>query len=308
MSVNPPIERLQPHLRQVIYTVFPGVTLTYSTVAAPDELPHAALPADVMEISHCRVGRVECTHGNRLAYLVPGDLSILCGERDACAAVFPNGYHEGLEVRINVSETPLCLSCLLDDVNVRPAQLLQKFRAAGPTHFVRGDPRIAHIFDELYNVPEEIRPGYLKVKVLELLLFLSVLKVEPEAETSFLISQSQAALAKAVCRYLTEHMDSRITLEQLSEHFHVSGTGIKNSFKAVYGLSVYSYIRTQKMQAAAKLLCETDRSVLDIAGSFGYDNGSKFAKAFRDCCGMSPNEFRRNGGKCPKRAESDKTL
>ena len=40
------------------------------------------------------------------------------------------------------------------------------------------------------------------------------------------------------------------------------------------------------------LLRQTDRTVLDIAGQFGYDNGSKFAKAFRDVIGVSPNAYR----------------
>ena len=39
-------------------------------------------------------------------------------------------------------------------------------------------------------------------------------------------------------------------------------------------------------------LRQTDRTVLDIAGQFGYDNGSKFAKAFRDVIGVSPNAYR----------------
>lgn len=311
MSAKPPIEQVmqpQANIHQVTYTVFPGATLTYNTVNSSEEFFRPAVPANVLEIAHCRRGRVECAIGERLTYLAPGDLSIICGDRPALPASFPLGHYEGIHVRLNVAEAPRCLSCLLDDVDVRPEQLIQKFRSTGRVHFVREDLRIAHIFDELYNVPEEIKLGYFKVKLLELLLFLSVLDVEPATDTPPLVSRPQADLAKAVCRYLTDRMDSHITLEQLSEHFHVSGTGIKNSFKAVYGMSVYAYIRSQKMQAAAKLLRETDRSVLDIAGSFGYDNGSKFAKAFRDCCGMSPNEFRRNGGKCPNGAENVESL
>ena len=43
---------------------------------------------------------------------------------------------------------------------------------------------------------------------------------------------------------------------------------------------------------AAALLRETDRTVLDIACQFGYDNASKFARAFRDVIGVSPREYR----------------
>ena len=37
---------------------------------------------------------------------------------------------------------------------------------------------------------------------------------------------------------------------------------------------------------------DPDETVLAIANRFGYDNGSKFAKAFRDVIGVSPSEYR----------------
>ena len=79
---------------------------------------------------------------------------------------------------------------------------------------------------------------------------------------------------------------------QLSELFHASGTSIKSSFKAVYGMSVYSFIRTYKMKLAAQMLLTSDDTVLDISGKLGYDNPSKFSRAFRDVMNMSPNEYR----------------
>ena len=46
------------------------------------------------------------------------------------------------------------------------------------------------------------------------------------------------------------------------------------------------------MQAAGLMLQHSDSTVLEIAGRFGYDNGSKFAAAFKDVMGMTPNEYR----------------
>ena len=53
-----------------------------------------------------------------------------------------------------------------------------------------------------------------------------------------------------------------------------------------------AFLRAQKMHSAAQLLRTSDRTVLDIAGQFGYDNASKFARTFRDVIGVSPNEYR----------------
>ena len=58
------------------------------------------------------------------------------------------------------------------------------------------------------------------------------------------------------------------------------------------GTIAAAWLRLQKMHGAAELLRSTDRTVLDIAGQFGYDNASKFARTFRDVIGVSPNEYR----------------
>lgn len=100
-------------------------------------------------------------------------------------------------------------------------------------------------------------------------------------------------LADAVQHYLLEHIDRRVTIAELSERFEVSQTQLKLCFRNAYGKSVYSYARQAKMEAAARLLLESDTSVLEIAGQVGYENASKFARAFGDVMGMTPTKFRK---------------
>ena len=58
-----------------------------------------------------------------------------------------------------------------------------------------------------------------------------------------------------------------------------------------------AFLRAQKMHGAARLLRTGARTVLDIAGQFGYDNASKFAKAFRSVIGVSPSAYRGRGAR-----------
>ena len=60
----------------------------------------------------------------------------------------------------------------------------------------------------------------------------------------------------------------------------------------MFGISAAAYIRREKMKRAAKALTDTDRTVLDIALEYGYDNASKFAKTFRTVMGASPAAYR----------------
>ena len=208
-------------------------------------------------------------------------------------AAFPTGHYHGITVTVDPGLAPRCLSCFLEDVEVQPAALAEKFCAAGGYFAARSSRRVEHVFSELYQVPEDLRRGYLKVKILELLLFLSALEVpaQPQAAAPGL-SRGQVSLARKTADYLLANTESKVTVQELSRHFGASAAQIQASFRGVYGRSPAAWLRLQKMHGAAELLRSTDRTVLDIAGQFGYDNASKFARVFRDVIGVSPNEYR----------------
>ena len=278
------------------YDVFPGITVIYNDICAERVSGRHYESGSVFEINHCRRGRIEYElaegGGDEFRYLAPGDLSVSCRNDFREEAYFPLHYYQGITVQIDTGQAPGCLSCFLEDVDVHPEILMKKFDNNGRGYITRSNESIEHIFSELYSVPGEIKKGYLKVKILELLLFLSAMEPEAAGESK-MVSAAHAGLAKDICRYLTERMDRKVTLNMLAETFHVSATLIKNCFKDVYGVSVYSYIRTQKMEKAAVMLRETDMQVTEIAGTLGYDNSSKFAKAFKDVKGVPPGVYRK---------------
>lgn len=196
--------------------------------------------------------------------------------------------HHGIDRPGTRTGLPVVLS---RGVEVRPSALIEKFCADSACFVTRSSQGVAHIFAELYSVPEAIRKGYFKVKILELLLFLSAFPVQA-AQPQHSYPQAQVQLAEQIGAYLLENTERRLTVAELSQRFGASATLINSSFRGVYGMSPAAFLRAQKMHGAARLLRQTDRTVLDIAGQFGYDNGSKFAKAFRDVIGVSPNAYR----------------
>ena len=209
----------------------------------------------------------------------------------AAPARFPTGHYHGITVSIDPARAPDCLSCFLEDVEVRPSALIEKFCADSACFVTRSSQGVAHIFAELYSVPEAIRKGYFKVKILELLLFLSAFPVQA-AQPQHSYPQAQVQLAEQIGAYLLENTERRLTVAELSQRFGASATLINSSFRGVYGMTPAAFLRAQKMHSAAQLLRTSDRTVLDIAGQFGYDNASKFAKAFRSVIGVSPSAYR----------------
>lgn len=278
--------------RITAYQVFPGIQLVYRDIHSPSctICQHCTRP--LLEISHCREGRLEYESGDSFCYVMPGDMAILHRHDATYSTHFPLHHYHGISVLMDLTEVPRCLSCFLEDVTVSPHDIADKFCRERPFFVCRSSSGIEHIFSELYQVPAAQQKGYCKVKVLELMLYLAAFSPAVDETSQKSCSRSQVELAKQVCAYLTEHISDRITLEQLSSIFHMSGTSIKNSFRLVYGESVYNYIRTRKMQMAADLLRSTDATVLEIAGRFGYDNASKFSSAFKDVHGVTPQVFR----------------
>lgn len=272
------------------YPVFPGIDILYNDVHASRCAMAWNGRRGMFAIHHCREGRIEYHMGDAYFYLAPGDLALGKCEDFRDAARFPTGHYHGITVLIDPEEAPECLSCLLADVNVRPSAILDKFCRDRVYFAKRSSPRVEHVFSELYAVPEDIRAGYFKVKILELLLFLTTLPVDEEVPVG--CSRAQVQLAREIRDYLRSNTEAKVTISALTAEFHVSPAQIKSSFQAVYGMSPAAYLRSRKMKGAARLLRETDRTVLDIAGQFGYDNASKFAKAFRDVIGVSPAAYR----------------
>lgn len=274
--------------------VFPGIDLVYFCSHTQEvALSEPPKQGNTLEIFHCREGRMECHVGEDYCYISPGDLLITKTKCITSSFYFPLCHFHGLIIRIDIEKAPRCLSCLLQDVNVEPGRIAQKFCGEKGFSVARCNPSFEHILGELYDVPGSIKLGYSKIKVLELMLFLSVYDPEESAERKRTLSSAQVSLAKNVARYLTEHREQRCTLEQAAAEFHVSASCIKSAFKAVYGVSFYAYLKAWKMESAAYMLEYTDKTVLEIAGEHGYDNAGKFASAFRSVKGMPPGEFRK---------------
>ena len=60
---------------------------------------------------------------------------------------------------------------------------------------------------------------------------------------------------------------------------------------ALTNQTVFNYIRTMRMQQAARLLLTTDKQISEIALSVGYTEPSNFTKAFSHEFNLSPREY-----------------
>ncbi|MGN1059079.1 MAG: metalloregulator ArsR/SmtB family transcription factor [Clostridia bacterium] len=103
----------------------------------------------------------------------------------------------------------------------------------------------------------------------------------------------QIEIIKKIHDYLTQNLEQRMTIEELSKQFLMNPSTMKTLFKTVYGNSIAAHIREHRMEKAAFLLRESDASVADIARSVCYDSQSKFSAEFKKAHQMLPTEYRK---------------
>ena len=103
----------------------------------------------------------------------------------------------------------------------------------------------------------------------------------------------QVKIIREIHDHLTEHMEQRVTIEELSYRYLINPTTLKTVFKEVYGNSLAAHMKEHRMEKAAALLRETDMSVAEIAGQVGYESQSKFTAAFKEQFGQLPTAYRR---------------
>lgn len=100
-------------------------------------------------------------------------------------------------------------------------------------------------------------------------------------------------IVKDVHEYLLLHLDERITIDSLSRMFLINKTTLKESFKRVYGTSLASHINLHRMEKAASMLNDKDKSLSEISRAVGFTSQSRFSEAFRKHFGISPKDYRK---------------
>jgi len=154
-----------------------------------------------------------------------------------------------------------------------------------------GNQSLDHIFKELYVLPDKFKDKFIRIKVVELLLYiLSNSDYKTKEKTYF--PKSIVEKIKDARRILVTNVDSHITIKELSDMVGINATDLQKGFKEVYQSSIYAYVKSYKMKKSKELLVKEDLSISDVANLVGYINNSKFSKAFKTEFGMTPSEYK----------------
>ena len=84
----------------------------------------------------------------------------------------------------------------------------------------------------------------------------------------------------------------QLDVDDLARAAGLSRAHFSREFRAAFGESPHSYLLTRRMERAAALLRNTDRSVVDVCFSVGLQSVGSFTSSFKRTYGVTPTEYR----------------
>lgn len=92
---------------------------------------------------------------------------------------------------------------------------------------------------------------------------------------------------------LTHDLENPPGLFELERAVGTNHTKLNRGFKAVFGTTVFGYLRKMRLQEARHLLEEEGMNVTEAAVSVGYNSMSSFSRAFSTYFGKNPKQFQK---------------
>ena len=92
--------------------------------------------------------------------------------------------------------------------------------------------------------------------------------------------------------YIESHLHEKLNLETVAGAVHYSKYHLHRMFTGTAGLTIHDYIQRRQLTEAAKLLVHSDRPILEIALSAGYESQQSFTDIFKAMYKKSPDRYR----------------
>lgn len=97
-------------------------------------------------------------------------------------------------------------------------------------------------------------------------------------------------IAKSI-DYISEHLHTKITLENLAEHTKLNPSYLSRLFKQETGLTISEYIQNTRIETAKNMLIYSDYSSAEIASILSFSDQSYFTEVFKKHTGLTPKKY-----------------
>ncbi len=133
-----------------------------------------------------------------------------------------------------------------------------------------------------YDTIEEAMNWILEIYE-KLIYYLTIYKINPEYDK----------ITRETIKYIYEHYQQDISLNQLADHVGVNSSYLSRKFKKDCGHCFTEYLNLIRIEQAKLLIKNGSKKIKEIAEEVGFNNYNYFFKVFKDIQGMTPLEYQR---------------
>lgn len=97
----------------------------------------------------------------------------------------------------------------------------------------------------------------------------------------------------AATKYIQEHYNKELSVEQIAKHVYLSPSYFSTLFKETTGYTVNNFVHLLRIEKSKQLLTSLEYKGYEIANVVGYKTFRHFNEVFKKFVGQTPSEYRR---------------
>ena len=155
-------------------------------------------------------------------------------------------------------------------------------------------PTLLYIGTSLLESPYRggLRLLHAEAKAIELLCDVLAAAQEQDTPGATMVSQGEIRQLEAARRMVAANISTPVRIRDISRAVGMSESKLKRTFKARYGVTIFTYGLERRMRHALELLRCKRMAVGQVAYAVGYRHQTSFATAFQDFFGFLPSKAR----------------
>ncbi|MEX1827846.1 response regulator [Luteibacter sp. CQ10] len=115
---------------------------------------------------------------------------------------------------------------------------------------------------------------------------------EPAPATDVSSTRDEVTL-RAAMRLIGQRLAESFTLEQIAADVGTYDKRLSAIFRQRLGLTVFAWIREERLRRSRELLADTSLGMQEIAETIGFRSACNFTTAFRERLGVTPSQYRK---------------
>lgn len=155
--------------------------------------------------------------------------------------------------------------------------------------------RISKLFEgikeELTYMENEFWPCRSRSYLLETLFLIQSMITDSRNKESMILPESSEDISNIIL-YLYTNYNRKITIEELTDIFHINRTTLSKEFRKTTGLSIMEYLVKYRLKMAAVMLRETMLPISEILNRVGFNDSVHFSRMFKKHMGYTPSGYR----------------